>query len=585
MEEASFVLYADKNKLTVRKRGAVTSGSVNVYPVRFEFSEDWEGMTRVAVFQTADGEPVSMALDENGGCSIPREVLTKPGVRLRAGVYGTKGGDTVLPTIWADLGEILRGVTMPDGGSYPPTPELWEQSLAQKQDRLKGVSGQVVGFDAEGNAEAQDIVPGPEGPVGPQGEPGPPGDTGPAGEPGPPGKDGETPYVGENGNWWIGDTDTGFIASGGGSGGPQGPRGPKGDKGDPGPQGPAGPQGTQGPQGPEGIQGPAGEQGTQGIQGPKGDNGPPFLIQKVYGNVAEMNAGYSTDGLPEGALVGISSAAGGEDSGKLYVKSASGYDFFFDLGQVDGIAGPQGPEGQQGPQGEQGIPGPKGEQGIQGPQGIQGENGSTGPKGDTGEQGPPGEKGNPGPTGEDGATFTPSVSDDGTLSWSNNKGLPNPEPVNIKGPPGDSGGGGNVSGGIPTGAIMLWSGAAENVPAGWHVCDGTEGTPDLRGRFVLGANAAHTVGETGGEETHTLTVDEIPKHSHYELADFSGGVVAPLVSRHGTGSSATGRYFPSSTSEGQYKKLGTEPTGNDKPHNNMPPYYVLCYIMKIGDAS
>jgi len=133
--DATFILYADKNRLVVRKRGPVTSGSSGVYPVSFEFSEDWDGLTRAAVFQ-ADGEPVSVLLDNTNECGIPWEVLVKPGVRLRAGVYGTKGEDVVLPTVWADLGEILRGVTMPDGGTYPPTPELWEQALAGKGDGL-----------------------------------------------------------------------------------------------------------------------------------------------------------------------------------------------------------------------------------------------------------------------------------------------------------------------------------------------------------------------------------------------------------------------------------------------------------------
>ena len=135
MTNTTFILYAEKNKLTVRKRGPVTSGSANVYPVQFEFSGDWDGLARTAVFQ-ADGDPVSVLLDDSNRCGIPWETLVKHGVRLRAGVYGTKGGDTVLPTIWADLGEILQGVTMPDGGTYPPTPELWEQALAGKGDKL-----------------------------------------------------------------------------------------------------------------------------------------------------------------------------------------------------------------------------------------------------------------------------------------------------------------------------------------------------------------------------------------------------------------------------------------------------------------
>jgi len=230
----TFILYADKNKLVVRKRGPVTSGSVNVYPVRFEFSADWDGLTRTAVFQ-ADGEPVSVLLDDTGECSIPWETLAKHGVRLRAGVYGTKGGDVVLPTIWADLGEVLQGVAMPDGGTYPPTPELWEQALARKGDGLsydglnlsllagdKPLSSvQIVG-GGEGGVVPVPGPQGPEGPPGPKGDKGDKGDTGPrgpagpagaagkdgaagpAGPQGPKGDDGDTPYIGSNGNWWIG---------------------------------------------------------------------------------------------------------------------------------------------------------------------------------------------------------------------------------------------------------------------------------------------------------------------------------------------------------------------------------------------
>lgn len=82
------------------------------------------------------------------------------------------------------------------------------------------------------------------------------------------GDDGITPHIGANGNWFLGDTDTGVAAAG-----------PKGDKGDPGPAGPqgltgtAGPQGATGPQGLTGPQGPTGATGPQGATGPKGDTG------------------------------------------------------------------------------------------------------------------------------------------------------------------------------------------------------------------------------------------------------------------------------------------------------------------------
>ena len=148
-----FVLCADKNNLTVRQREPVTSGSVNVYDVRFEFSEDWDGLTKTAVFK-AGTEVRSAPMDDSGVCSIPREALQKPWARLMAGVYGTRDGDVVLPTVWASLGVIQEGAA-PCGDVRPPAPDLWQQELDRKQDKLTGLPGQVVGFDEAGNAMPQ----------------------------------------------------------------------------------------------------------------------------------------------------------------------------------------------------------------------------------------------------------------------------------------------------------------------------------------------------------------------------------------------------------------------------------------------
>ena len=98
---------------------------------------------------------------------------------------------------------------------------------------------------------------GPVGPQGPKGDAGPKGETGATGAAGANGKDGITPTIGDNGNWYLGDTDTGKPSRG-----ETGQQGPKGDTGETGPQGP------QGEQGPQGIQGPPGEIGPQGPAGP-----------------------------------------------------------------------------------------------------------------------------------------------------------------------------------------------------------------------------------------------------------------------------------------------------------------------------
>lgn len=71
------------------------------------------------------------------------------------------------------------------------------------------------------------------------------------------------------------------------------------------------------------------------------------------------------------------------------------------------------------------------------------------------------------------------------------------------------GGGGS----IPAGLICMWSGSSFNIPSGWALCNGNNNTPDLRDKFVLGASN-YTVGATGGEKEVTLTVAQIPSHSH-----------------------------------------------------------------------
>ena len=129
-----FILYADKNKLAVRQREPVTSGSVSACTARFEFSDEWQGLTRQAVFK-AGKEARAVPLDESGECVIPWEVLTTPGQPLMAGVFGTRD-ETALPTAWAPLGTILEGVPGDSPGAKPPTPDAWERELSQKGDSL-----------------------------------------------------------------------------------------------------------------------------------------------------------------------------------------------------------------------------------------------------------------------------------------------------------------------------------------------------------------------------------------------------------------------------------------------------------------
>lgn len=71
-----------------------------------------------------------------------------------------------------------------------------------------------------------------------------------------------------------------------------------------------------------------------------------------------------------------------------------------------------------------------------------------------------------------------------------------------------------VAAGIPVGVITMWSGSIASIPAGWALCNGASGTPDLRDRFVVGAGSTYAVGNTGGANTVTLDTTQIPSHTH-----------------------------------------------------------------------
>lgn len=129
-------------------------------------------------------------------------------------------------------------------------------------------------------------------------------------------------------------------------------------------------------------------------------------------------------------------------------------------------------------------------------------------------------------------------------------------------------------GAVPVGTIILWYGKAADVPTGWAVCNGENGTPDMRGRFPVGAGNQYRPGDTGGAESVTLSVDELPSHSHgYELRDDNNRDLAHGADRndgvwHGDKTATSG----SAGGDG----------GTTQPHENRPPFKTIHFIMRVS---
>lgn len=281
---------------------------------------------------------------------------------------------------------------------------------------------------------------GPTGPIGPQGETG---QAGPQGETGERGPKGETGDKGDKGDAFTYSDFTkeqleglrgpqGIQGPKGEKGdtgdtGPQGEKGDKGDTGETGPRGPQGDQGIQGPTGPQGekgdtgAQGPKGATGDTGPQGPKGDTGSGFKVLGYYDTAGALDEAKLATAQP-GDAYGVGTAAPYD----IYILNGT-TGKFINNGPLQGAKGDKGDTGAQGPKGDQGDVGPTGPAGP------------TGPQGEVGPQGPTGPAGADGAKGADGVTFTPSMSDDGDLSWSNDGGKANPQTVNLKGQKGDTG--------------------------------------------------------------------------------------------------------------------------------------------------
>lgn len=164
---------------------------------------------------------------------------------------------------------------------------------------------------------------------------------------------------------------------------------------------------------------------------------------------------------------------------------------------------------------------------------------------------------------------------------------------------------------VPSGFIGMWSGSIVSIPSGWYLCDGSNGTPNLRDRFVVGAGDSYSVGAIGGAASVTLTEAQMPVHTHTITATTaSAGAHTHTVTDpghiHNSGtnflSSNVGSTAGATGSPGQYNTtIASAVTGisidsggahthtitatagnagSGSSHENRPPYYALAYIMK-----
>jgi hypothetical protein len=170
---------------------------------------------------------------------------------------------------------------------------------------------------------------------------------------------------------------------------------------------------------------------------------------------------------------------------------------------------------------------------------------------------------------------------------------------------------------IASGIIVVWVGLIANIPVGWQLTDGTNGTPDLRNRFIIGAGSTYAVNAIGGSANHThtitgttagtsLTVNQMPAHNHGfvdpghihpQILNAGIPLRGALGGFGGAGdgaevTSGTGGSNNRSTTSVNTTNINFVSQGANEAHShgfsastasttNLPPYYALAYIMRL----
>jgi len=159
---------------------------------------------------------------------------------------------------------------------------------------------------------------------------------------------------------------------------------------------------------------------------------------------------------------------------------------------------------------------------------------------------------------------------------------------------------------VSSGTIIMWGLNVSDIPDGWALCDGSNGTPDLRNKFIMGASNSTPVGNTGGSNSVTLTEANLPFHEHGVDPSMIIGNASDGTHGHNYSepsgtigiSSVTNTRTPLYTISGavpEQKQTGsggihahgfffgnqrTNSTGSGTSHTNLPPYRAVLFIMK-----
>jgi len=152
---------------------------------------------------------------------------------------------------------------------------------------------------------------------------------------------------------------------------------------------------------------------------------------------------------------------------------------------------------------------------------------------------------------------------------------------------------------VPQGGIIMWSGSIEDIPSGWALCDGDNDTPNLQNRFIVGAGDSYGVANTGGADSVTLTLAQMPTHTH-DAGNLETSSAGAHTHTYSDSYLLGGGSFVDSADGGSDKQQSTQTLttnsagahthevtgytasiGGGQSHENRPPYYALAYIMKL----